>query len=371
MCGLVGVAGTNLTQASNKIVKQLLYVDALRGPHSTGLATNNKQNEVTTYKRALTSGDFLQLDKAKSLLLCSTGNFMLGHNRFATQGAKNDDNSHPFTYGNVTLAHNGTLTDQTTLPDHLEFEVDSENIAYAMGLADKPQEVISKLVGAFALTWYNDHEQTFNIVRNSERPMWIAKAKNADHYYYASERFMLEMILSRNNVTYEINELPVAQLLTLDVSGAKTKVTMKQVSLAPKPKAKSSSHYNNGYDAGRYYPTKDKDDRLSDYKLSVGDIIEFYSKGLPDVLKSAHVGTLYGEATDHKNLKVKVFNQPNDSLAGYYKGVVTFLMRENNTPTLILRQPQLFEIVEGDIHNKGRMEPIAPRVATHKQMTTQ
>tara|TARA_R100000541_G_scaffold28346_3_gene37670 strand:+ start:1643 stop:2758 length:1116 start_codon:yes stop_codon:yes gene_type:complete len=371
MCGLVGVVGTNLSQTSSKIVKQLLYVDALRGPHSTGLATNNKQNEVTTYKRALTSGDFIQLDQAKSLLMCSTGNFMLGHNRYATQGAKNDDNAHPFTYGNVTLAHNGTLTDQTTLPDHKEFEVDSENIAYAMGLADKPQEVISKLVGSFALTWYNDHDQTFNIVRNSERPMWIAKAKNADHYYYASERFMLEMILSRNSVTYEISELPVAQLLTINVSGAKTKVVMKQVPLAPKPKVKSYSPYNSNFNSNRYYPTQDKKEYLTEYKLKVGDIIEFYSKGLPDIVGSAQQGTLYGEATDHKNLKVKVFNQPNNSMAGYYKGVVTFLMQENNVPTLIVRKPQLFEIIEGDIYNKGRIDPIAPRVATHKQIVAQ
>src|SRR3546814_8848521 len=33
----------------------------------------------------------------------------VGHNRFATKGKVNDLNAHPFHYGNIVGAHNGTL----------------------------------------------------------------------------------------------------------------------------------------------------------------------------------------------------------------------------------------------------------------------
>ena len=163
MCGLVGVVGTGINFVDVKVFKQLLFVDALRGPHSTGVAINGGDNKVQTYKRSVNSTDFLQLKQGDAIASTSNTDFLLGHNRYATQGAINDANAHPFTYGNVTLAHNGTLTDQTNLPDHKQFTVDSENIAYAMGLAEDPEQVISLLKGAFTLTWYNDYELKFYI----------------------------------------------------------------------------------------------------------------------------------------------------------------------------------------------------------------
>ena len=368
MCGLVGVVGTSLSFQTNKALKQLLYIDSLRGPHSTGLAMNNGNNEVVTYKRALASADFLQLDKPSNMLMKVSGDFIMGHNRYATQGEINDDNAHPFTYGNVTLAHNGTLTDQSTLPDHEEFVVDSENIAYAMGLVDDPEEVISKLIGAFALTWYNDWEMKFYLVRNSERPMWIAKAKLTDTYYYASERYMLEMILTRNSITYDIKELPVGELLTLDLNLNKIVATYTPVKLAPKPKPKVNYQANSPNRPGNYYSQsksnlgnyyQDQPKLLANHKLKVGDSLEFYSQGLPDLLPSRLLGVLTGRSTQDKPLYVKAFAQPNDSLAGYYQGIVQSIVKEHGVDTIILRKPELIEIVEDDTNNVGKGNQIS------------
>jgi len=366
MCGLVGVVGNDISYVSNKVFKQLLYIDALRGPHSTGIARNNAKNNVSVYKRALNSTDFLQLDTTKSFIGVDT-DFLMGHNRYATQGEINDTNAHPFTYGNVTLCHNGTLTDQSTLPDYKNFEVDSENIAYAMGLAENPKDVVSKLVGAFALTWYNDYELKYYIVRNKERPMFIAKEKGKDLYYYASEEHMLHLVLSRNGIKYEINELPVGKLVSFDLSKSVTKLKFTDVKLAkPKPITYNTGTFiNYGRNVGSYpsNTTYKKPNPLSHYKLKVGDEVEFYTSGLPDVLPSNITGVLRGISTCKKPMKIKCFNQPNDSLAGYYTAIVTSLINESGHDTLIVSEPWLAEVVIDDANNSHRTEVVNNLVA--------
>ena len=371
MCGLVGVVGTGINFVDSKVFKQLLFVDALRGPHSTGVAINGSDNKVQTYKRSVNSTDFLQLKLGESIASTSNTDFLLGHNRYATQGAINDANAHPFTYGNVTLAHNGTLTDQTNLPDHKQFTVDSENIAYAMGLAEDPEEVISILKGAFTLTWYNDYELKFYMVRNEERPMWIAHNKSRDVYYYASEKLMLEAILVRNNIEYSIQELPVGQLksFSFDVKALeKCSVSTRKVKLQPKPKPKVAnnnwSSYPNGYNHTTY-PT------LASNNLKVGEIVEFYSHGLPDVSESNKKGTLYGCISEGKKLHVKAYNQPNSSLAGYYTGLVTSMIKDNGLDTVVVRDPWLIEVIEGDRNNKGKDALINAALDTHLVIQTE
>ena len=370
MCGLVGVVGKDISYTSNKVFKQLLYVDALRGAHSTGIARNDANNIVSVYKKALNAADFLQLTTTGNMISDLKSDFLMGHNRYATQGAVNDANAHPFTYGNVTLCHNGTLVDQTTLPDHKDFTVDSENIAYAMGLADKPKDVISKLIGAFALTWYNDHEVKFYIVRNDERPMFIAKEKNKDVYFYASEEHMLHLVLQRNGVKYDVHELPVGEMVSFDLKGSTTKVKRTKVKLAPKPKPKYTGNYSyNNWSTHDYKsvplsntvtkPVTTSVKKMSDYNLKTYEEIEFYSHGLPDAKPSNKTGTMTGTTTDVKPVvNIKCYNQPMDSLAGYYTALVQTLIYENGEPTLIVSEPWLSEVVEKDPNNEHRQDVV-------------
>tara|TARA_R110000822_G_scaffold80320_3_gene191442 strand:+ start:5101 stop:6234 length:1134 start_codon:yes stop_codon:yes gene_type:complete len=355
MCGLVGVVGTRINHVDSKVFKQLLFVDALRGPHSTGVAVNGIDNKVQTYKRSVNSTDFLQLKIGDKIASTICTDFLLGHNRYATQGAINDANAHPFTYGNVTLAHNGTLTDQSTLPDHKDFDVDSENIAYAMGLAEDPEEVISKLKGAFTLSWYNDFECKFYLVRNDERPMFIARNQSRDVYYYASEKLMLEAILSRNNVEYEIQELPVGQLQSFDFdvkAGQGCKVSIRKVKLHPKPLPAPVTYNKNWGNTSptqyNTYPT------LSRYKMSVGEVVEFYSHGLPDIVETKAKGTLYGCFVENTSLSTKCYHQPNSALAGYYTGIVQSMVKDNGIDTIVVREPDLIEVIAGDKNNVGK-----------------
>lgn len=359
MCGLVGVVGTGINFVDSRVFKQMLFVDALRGPHSTGVAVNGSDNEVQVYKRAVNSTDFLQLKAGETIASTVNTDFLLGHNRYATQGAINDANAHPFTYGNVTLAHNGTLTDQSTLPDHTNFKVDSENIAYAMGLAEKPEDVISKLIGAFALTWWNDNECKFYIVRNDERPMYVAHNKSRDVYYYSSEKLLMEAILERNKIEYTTVELKegILQSFDFDVKG-KCKVSFRKVPLH-KPVKKVLAHYNSPANYSTY-PT------LVKYKLKVGEIVEFYSHGLPDTTPTKLKGIMYGAITDGQTgVQVKCFSQPNDALAGYYTGIVQSIIREYGVDTLIVTNPWLLEIVEDDKNNVGKEALINEALGTN------
>tara|TARA_B110000858_G_C17792783_1_gene470816 strand:+ start:1248 stop:2387 length:1140 start_codon:yes stop_codon:yes gene_type:complete len=360
MCGLVGVVGSTMSFVDSKVFRQLLYIDALRGPHSTGVSTNNINGEVETFKRALNASDYLQLKLGEKISSKVTGDFLLGHNRYATQGAIDDNNAHPFTYGNVTLAHNGTLSDQTTLPDHKDFEVDSENIAYAMGLAENPEEVISKLIGAFALSWWNDHTREYYLVRNAERPLWLAKNDIKDTYYYASERYMLEAILSRNNIKYTINEVPVGNLVTFKFNDKGTiTLTDKKVKIAPKPSVKPyKAPINNYYNTPKAVTYKGNTHPLARHNLVLGEEVEFYSKGLPDILDSNVMGILEGLQTDGKQLRVRAFNQPNNSLAGYYTGFVKAVVGNAGSEVLIVDTPWLLEIIEGDVNNKHKQNQI-------------
>lgn len=362
MCGLVGVIG-DINFQDAKVFQQLLFVDTLRGSHSTGVATNNVNNEVMVYKRALSAPDYLQLKQGSAIASNTMGDFLLGHNRYATQGAVNDVNAHPFTYGNVTLAHNGTLGDQSTLPDHKEFKVDSENIAYAMGLAKNPEEVISVLKGAFALTWYNDHKMEFYIVRNEERPMWIAKHNKRDVYYYASERYMLEAILVRNDMDYSIEELPVGTLATFNLEDTKgLKPSFRKVKIQPKYVKPTQVYYNNWVQPNKKWSNDVKKtpghplNKLKDYGLKVGDEVEFYSEGLPKDSKKAT--PLGGISTDGNHLEIKCFEAPVPAVAGYYTGIVQSMIKTGDAYELILTTPWLQEIIADDVNNDDKKDEV-------------
>jgi len=370
MCGLVGVIG-DINFQDAKVFQQLLFVDTLRGSHSTGVATNDVNNEITVYKRALSAPDYLQLKQGSAIASNTMGDFLLGHNRYATQGAVNDINAHPFTYGNVTLAHNGTLGDQTTLPDHKDFKVDSENIAYAMGLAKNPEEVISVLKGAFALTWYNDHKMEFYIVRNEERPMWIAKHKTRDTYYYASERYMLEAILTRNDIEYTIEELPVGMLATFNVEDTKDlKPSFRKVKIQPKYVKPATVYYNNWNQSKWSNDVKKTPghplNKLKDYGLKTGDEVEFYSEGIPT---NSGAGTpMGGITTDGQNIEIKCFQAPVPAIAGYYTGIVQSMVKTGNTYELILTTPFLQEIIAEDVNNADKKDEVEEVLQSQKDV---
>lgn len=212
MCGLVFAAGkTSLSVSDIKLFQLMLMCDTVRGDHSTGVFSYfkpyNKESFFKVRKEAMEGFDFareepfLDVISNRYRLPAATvdsvdyAKVLFGHNRYATKGAVNAKNAHPFTHGKITLAHNGTLIDQSLLPDSERFEVDSENIAYSI---DKIgiDATVQKLHGAFALIWYNDEDKTVNLLRNKERDFHILETTAGD-FYGTSEKDLLMWVLKR------------------------------------------------------------------------------------------------------------------------------------------------------------------------------
>lgn len=186
-------------------------MDHVRGEHSTGVASLSETDEVTTLKKCLTAQDFVDLG-AYSKTIKDT-KCLIGHNRYATQGAVNAENAHPFTHGSITGVHNGTLTNQRLLDDHAKFVVDSENVVHCInknGIAD----TWSKVHGAAALAWIDEDDVTLNLIRNSQRPMFVALINSGETLVFAScEHMIRSAILQVMKISsVEVKEIPINTL---------------------------------------------------------------------------------------------------------------------------------------------------------------
>lgn len=201
MCGIVGVAGSGpMSHQMKEFMQDLLFHGIVRGKHATGVAAiDTLDRSLTVMKKAVPSPIFLEDKEMMEPLFAHKHNFniYIGHNRFATQGSKDDDaNAHPFVHGDIVGVHNGTLRNQRLLDDHKDFVVDSDNLYHHLnknGLDD----TVTKLNGAFSLVWYDKSNNSLNFIRNDERPMTIAKLSNG-YWVWASERGMLTWLINRH-----------------------------------------------------------------------------------------------------------------------------------------------------------------------------
>ena len=202
MCGLVGGAG-NIQKEDREMFKQLLIIDAIRGPHSTGVATANAVRDLSVFKKALCPVDFLQLD-GYGQTVRGDSQVIIGHNRFATVGRINNITAHPFEQGDIIGAHNGTLINWYRLPDARDFDVDSECLIYNIS-EHGWDKTMPKVQGAFALTVYDAFEHRLQVMRNAERPLWIAEKEDGSVVYWASEAWMLKGVANRCQVKLKKN----------------------------------------------------------------------------------------------------------------------------------------------------------------------
>jgi hypothetical protein len=209
----------DLTSNHDKAMKDMLLFDMVRGTDSTGLlAVSRHSNNTKIVKKPVNGADFLDF-KQTSDMFTIANRVYLGHNRAATKGKINALNAHPFHHGSIIGAHNGTLHNQSLLPESSRFEVDSENIIFALSQMSV-QNTVSNLQGAYALAWWNEQEETINFLRNSDRTFFIARSDDNKSLFWASESWMIWVATSRHGIKIgDILPLPEHTHFSLKVDG--------------------------------------------------------------------------------------------------------------------------------------------------------
>jgi glucosamine 6-phosphate synthetase-like amidotransferase/phosphosugar isomerase protein len=205
MCGIVGLAsgftnGFSVKEAD--VFMDMLYIDAMRGMDSTGVFGVDKHGNVGIHKEASQAGVFMKSNESRSFRsqLVSKGLFAVGHNRAATRGSIKDENAHPFWVDDkIVLVQNGTY--KGSHKHHKDVEVDTEAIAHV--LADEPdvEKALKTVNAAYALVWYNTETKQLNLLRNDERPLWLAKLKGGGLVWCSEPGFMY-LAASRNSLEF-------------------------------------------------------------------------------------------------------------------------------------------------------------------------
>ena len=199
MCGIVGVAGA-ITWKSEKAFKDLLIADVVRGRHSTGIASVKANGSVVVGKRAVLPHDLLELPQGKEAL-AGVNRVLIGHNRYATVGGVSNATAHPFQHGQITGVHNGTLKNTNPLPQSAYFDVDSDNIMFALS-QQSVAKTVEQMNGAYALVWFDESDKTLNFIRNDERTLFFCYSDDRKLVWWASEEKMLEWVLDRNDIEH-------------------------------------------------------------------------------------------------------------------------------------------------------------------------
>lgn len=248
MCGLVGAIklNGNLTDLDKKAFLLLLNLDTVRGEDSTGIIFDNAAGRIM-YNKGLGTPQAIDYIGQTWLVddIKSAKTMLCGHNRYATQGAVNRDNAHPFAFGNIVGAHNGTVKNTNPLKIDKDFDVDSKYIFYHMDKKGfkSAMKAVNTAIGAACLTWVDNASKTFNILRNNQRPMYYVVHNST--MFYASEDWMLQVALSKTyNTTVYTRQLPVGTHLSVDLSSLAREVTLVDVTEEVKYVAPATNFHN-------------------------------------------------------------------------------------------------------------------------------
>lgn len=222
MCGIVGVIAkykNGFTAPEADMFRDMLFVDTMRGWDSTGVFGANRHNNVLIHKEASHGADFICTKEFKDFhsKMIRDGSFAVGHNRSATRGTVKDENAHPFWVDDkIVLVQNGTYRGSH---NHLKnTEVDTEALAHVISEEPDVAKALQRINAAYALVWYNVDNQTLHIIRNNERPLYVASSADGT-IMFASEYATIAWAAHRNNIAFnEKPELvPVNKLLTYKI----------------------------------------------------------------------------------------------------------------------------------------------------------
>lgn len=223
MCGILGM----YTNRAGKFYKtntdafaNMMVLTSFRGMDSAGMAgadLSSQNKEVSLIKHIGNVFNLLQWEKTSEFLKLAfqEQNALIGHCRAKTIGDVVAKNAHPFLEENITLVHNGTISNFGELKKKYEINADVDSQALAI-LFNKfePKDIMKEVMGAYALLWFDTRDNSFNVLRNSQRPLFVGKTKayqgSLPVYLYASEKETLIWAGLREKFEYEsLEEVPI------------------------------------------------------------------------------------------------------------------------------------------------------------------
>lgn len=234
MCGLVGIMGSD--NKLNVPFNFLLEVDYVRGKDSTGILSVDAEGQARWLKDTVLPPELMLNEDYDKITGSGWGNvkgkvdpfLLMGHNRSATKGTVSVENAHPFQQRHIFLTHNGTIHNQFPLTTKLDkkFDTDSETLTSFIskfGIED----AWKNMAGAAALAYYNQDDNTLNLITNGERPLYFGVEKDNKYIIYASELWMLHGAEARYDLDIpKYFTLKKDNLHIFDFDPEKTKVNM-------------------------------------------------------------------------------------------------------------------------------------------------
>lgn len=241
MCGLVAIALKAQSGALNadlSLFSEMLYMDALRGWDSTGVASFHNDGSMRALKEATQATHFIASKEYGKWLTegLKDGKVFIGHNRKSTVGKTTDETAHPFMLEKNRFAfiHNGTLRNHEKIH---KTEVDSEALGMLLtaceGDVEKLETALSDVEGAYACMWIDQHKKKLYMLRNFERPLYIAETSIG--YIIGSEYGFIAAACVRNKVEFKGAKLiDTDTLITIDLSDYQIAKTEEKLTITKK-----------------------------------------------------------------------------------------------------------------------------------------
>lgn len=184
------------------IFEDMFYMDGLRGKDATGVIAFGSDGGMRVIKDNVEVAVMLYASEWDEIRrdFVKQGKALIGHNRKKTVGENTEEAAHPFVIKDgddkerYAFVHNGTLSnfyylnnnlsdimeeigvDEYTLPTT---KVDSELLGLLLtrceGDAKKIETILGYVQGAYACMWVDQKEEVLYIVKNHERPLFIAE----------------------------------------------------------------------------------------------------------------------------------------------------------------------------------------------------
>jgi len=201
----------NLNLLTNKMFRDMLVFDQVRGFDSTGIAYVGMKDDDSVIVEKELGGPENLWDFGTSKLLDDRGvvkttpKVLIGHNRAATTGKVVLANAHPFEFDHITGVHNGSLTVWRDLDNYIKHDVDSQAIFDTIA-AKGIDHTWKSFHGAACLVYWDAKTGTVNIIRNEQRPLCVAQSEAEDAIFWASEDWMIMVAANRAGVKLKRNE---------------------------------------------------------------------------------------------------------------------------------------------------------------------